>query len=207
MKTNNVKELILYQMNKTSKNTIYTVNDFYDFGTKSAVKTALFRLTNEGLIHRIYDGYYVIPYYSELIHEYSYPTAEELATKIAQKFVWNITPYGDNALNQTGLSSQVPKICEYLSDGPYREYEYRNRVIKFKHTSNRNISKYSLPLSLIIQSVKEVGKENITDDEINKLVLFSKKYVYEDLIKDTKSLPEWIYRVLVEIDKGVKNDR
>lgn len=207
MEKENISDLILLEMHKKPNNTIFSINDFYDLGSCSAVKTALFRLNKEGIVHRLIDGFYVIPYYSELIQEYSYPTADQVAQKIAEKYVWNITPYGDNALNQVGLSTQVPAIYEYLSDGPYRQYNYSNKVIKFKHTSNRMISKFSLSLSLIIQSIKALGKDRITPKDIARMSSFCKEYVNEDLLQNTKTVPAWMYKVLKEIDRGMKNGK
>lgn len=94
MRKENVSELILSEMKKTN-NIIFTISDFYDLGSRSAVKTALFRLHREKTILRLIDGFYAIQSYSELIQ------------KISEKYVWNILPYGENALNQVGLSEEV----------------------------------------------------------------------------------------------------
>lgn len=206
VKENNIGDLILLEMKKKPKNTIFTVSDFYDLGSKSAVKTALFRLANEGILHRLIDGYYVIPSYSELIKEFGYPSENELAKKIAERFAWTITPCGENALNQVGISTQVPYTCEYVSDGPYREYQYGDKIIKFKHTSNRSIKNYSMPLAILIQSIKAIGEQNINDQHILIMSLFVKRYIHEDIIKDTKSLPAWIYEILKRVKEKIENE-
>lgn len=200
----NISNAILLEMKKKPKNTIFTIADFYNLGSRSAVKTALYRLNKERTVHRLIDGFYVIPKFSKLIAEYSYPSVDQLARKIAEKYVWNISPYGDNALNQVGLSTQVPVVYEYLSDGPYRKYIYLNKTITFKHSSNRTISKFSFSLSLIIQSIKTLGKDNITAKEIGKMSAFCKKYVSEDLLQHTKTIPAWIYNVLKQINEEIK---
>ena len=89
------------------------------------------------------DGLYIKPKYSEILKEHSYPDASEVAEKLAEKFSWTISPLGDTALNYTGLFTQVPNDYIYISDGPYREYSYRDKKISFKNTTNRNISIYS----------------------------------------------------------------
>ncbi|MEF9921002.1 MAG: DUF6088 family protein [Erysipelotrichaceae bacterium] len=207
MKNDNISKRILLKMQEEPENTIFTISDFYDLGSRSAIKTALFRLTKEGTLHRLIDGFYVIPYYSKLINEYGNPSIDQLAMKIAEKYAWNISPYGENALNQVGLSTQIPTVYEYLSDGPYRQFCYSNNIIKFKHTSNRVVSKFSLPLSLVIQSIKALGKERITIKEIKRMSYFSEKYVQEDLLQDAKAVPAWIYSILKEIDKDMKNEK
>lgn len=179
---------------------IFSINDFYDLGTKNTIKSILYRLNEENEIARLIDGLYTKPKYSKILNEYSYPDANALAEKIADKFSWTIAPTGDTALNYTGLSTQVPNEYVYISDGAYREYMYRDKKIIFKHTTNRNITSYSKRLSILIQAIKTLGKDNISEEHIKKLAFFAKE-IQEDLIKDTLKLPFWIQEVLKKIQE------
>lgn len=180
--------------------TIYSINDFYQYGTKNTVKSILLRLNNENVIDRLIDGLYTKPNYSEILEEYSYPDANQVAEKIAEKFAWSIAPFGDTALNYTGLSTQIPNEYIYISDGPYRSYDYRGKKIIFKHTTNRNITSYSRELSILIQAIRALGEENISDVEINQLRKYAQQ-VPENLTKDTGKLPFWIQKVLFQIQE------
>lgn len=179
---------------------IFSINDFYDLGTKNTIKSILYRLNEENEIARLLDGLYTKPKYSKILNEYSYPDASAVAEKIADKFSWTIAPTGDTALNYTGLSTQVPNEYVYISDGAYREYLYRDKKIIFKHTTNRNITSYSKELSILIQAIKALGKDNISEEDIKKLAIFAKE-IQEDLIKDTLKLPFWIQEVLNKIQE------
>lgn len=179
---------------------IFSINDFYGLGTKNTIKSILYRLNRENKITRLIDGLYTKPKYSEILKEYSYPDINTVAEKIADKFSWTIAPTGDTALNYTGLSTQVPNVYIYISDGAYREYLYRNKKLIFKHTTNRNITSYSKKLSILIQAIKALGKDNITEENIKKLVLFSQN-IKEDLKHDTLKLPFWIREVLEKIQE------
>jgi hypothetical protein len=178
---------------------IYSINDFYYLATKNTVKSVLYRLEKEGKISRLIDGLYTKPKYSEILKEYSYPSVDSLAEKIADKYDWNISATGDLALNYVGISTQIPNEYIYISDGPYRSYEYRNKRISFKHTSNRNITSYSRELSILIQAIKALGKDNISKNNLEILADFSKN-IEEDLVKDTLKLPFWIQEVFREIE-------
>ncbi|MDI9518753.1 MAG: DUF6088 family protein [Bacillota bacterium] len=178
---------------------IYSINDFYYLATKNTVKSVLYRLEKEGKISRLIDGLYTKPKYSEILKEYSYPSVDSLAEKIADKYDWNISATGDLALNYVGISTQIPNEYIYISDGPYRSYEYRNKRISFKHTSNRNITSYSRELSILIQAIKALGKDNISKSNLEILADFSKN-IEEDLVKDTLKLPFWIQEVFREIE-------
>ena len=45
-----------------------------------------------------------------------------MAKAIARNYNWTIAPTGDAALNLLGISTQVPSKWEYVSSGPYKEY-------------------------------------------------------------------------------------
>lgn len=180
---------------------IFAINDFYELGTKNTIKSVLYRLNEEGKIVRLLDGLYTKPKYSKILKEYSYPNTNAVAKKIADKFSWTIVPAEDMALNYVGVSTQVPNEYIYNSDGDYREYLYRNKKIIFKHTTNRNITSYSRELSILIQAIKALGKDNISERDIKRLAFYAKR-IKEDLKKDTLKLPFWIQEVLRKIEEA-----
>lgn len=147
----------------------FSINDFYELGTKNTIKSVLYRLNKEGKVVRLLDGLYTKPKYSKILKEYSYPDINAVAKKIADKFSWTIVPAEDMALNYVGISTQVPNEHIYISDGDYREYLYRNKKIIFKHTTNRNITSYLRELSILIQAIKAFGKDKIGEKDIKRL--------------------------------------
>ena len=96
---------------------------FSDIADMNSTNVALYRLEKEGKIRRVIKGIYDIPVYSSLLDEYGVPDVEQAAEAIAEKVNWNIAPSGDTALNLLHISTQVPNVWEYVSDGPYRECE------------------------------------------------------------------------------------
>lgn len=185
---------------KSNKGKIYSINDFYELGTKNTIKSILYRMNEEKKITRLIDGLYVMPEYSEILQEVSYPDTTEIVDKIAEKFVWKISPTGDLALNYTGLSTQVPNEYIYISNGPYREYIIKEKKIIFKHTANRNIDFYSKQFSILIQAIKAIGEINLTNNEISKLAKYSKN-ISDEIKKYSYNLPFWIKKVLDKIEE------
>ena len=193
--TNQIEKIMSENQGK-----VFSINDFYNLGTKNTIKSILYRLNKENQITRLIEGLYIKPKYSKILKEYSYPDANEIAEKLANKFSWTISPSGDTALNYMGLSTQIPNEYIYISDGPYREYLYRDKKIIFKHTTNRNITSYSKELSILIQAIKALGKDNIGKEDIKKLAIFAKK-IKENFKEDTLKLPFWIQEVLQKIQE------
>lgn len=193
--TNQIENIISENQGK-----IFSINDFYELGTKNTIKPVLYRLNKEGKVVRLLDGLYTKPKYSKILKEYSYPDINAVAKKIADKFSWTIVPAEDMALNYVGISTQVPNEHIYISDGDYREYLYRNKKIIFKHTTNRNITSYLRELSILIQAIKAFGKDKIGEKDIKRLAFYAER-IKEDLKKDTLKLPFWIQEVLEKIQE------
>ena len=66
--------------------------------------------------------------------------------------------------------------------------------------TNRNITSYSKELSILIQAIKALGKDNINEEHIKKLAGFAQN-IKEDLKEDTLRLPFWIQEVLEKIQE------
>jgi hypothetical protein len=193
------QDKVLDEFRKSPKGTIFTNSDFLNYASFGTINKILFRLVEEHEIVRIAEGFYIIPEYSSIIKEFVFPAPGTFALKIADKYSWKIAPTGESALNAMGLSSQISNKYLYMSDGPYRKYEYEGRVIEFRHTTNRSISKFSKEFNLLIQAIKALGKENMNDEYIRKLSIYYKNFVKDDFKIDGKKLPAWIYEEMLII--------
>jgi len=175
--------------------TVFVAVDFVNVTDKKTVNMALLRLEEEGIILRIIRGVYYKAEYSDFLQEYIVPDPDKVAHALARNYGWTIVPCGDTALNVLGLSTQVPATWSYVSDGTYKEYIYDNTTIKFKRTTNKEISKLSYKTALIVQALKAFGKDNIDDVIINKLK--------NDLTDEERSaIYHAIKRLTYELDKG-----
>ena len=186
------------------KGTIFLTSDFTDLASSDAANRALLRLEEAGLIRRILFGVYEYPDYNEFLDEYVEPSPDMVARALARKFGWTIVPCGDTALNMLGLSTQVPAVWLYVSDGTYKEYTYGNTVIRFKRTTNKEISKISYKTALIIQAVKALGKENITDEIKNKIASTMTGEEKATMFTEAKYETSWIYDIIKDICGGAK---
>ena len=137
--------------------TAFSASDFLDIADANSVSQALFRIEKEGKIRRVMNGIYDKPAYSELIQEYGMPRIDKVADALARRFNWNIAPSGDTALNILHISTQVPNVWEYVSDGPYRDYMIGKIPLKFKHVMPREINGYSAITVMIIQGIRAIG--------------------------------------------------
>ncbi len=190
------------EISKKIPNELFTIKDFINIGSYDTIKRLLIRLETDGEIVRVIDGIYTIPKYSKLTNELVNITYHDLALKIADNFSWTVVPTGLHALNILGISLQVPVAYEYLSTGPYRSYFYNDKEIKFKNTRSSDISNLSYTSSLVISSIRTLGKNNINDEIISKLQVTLTSKEKETLIIETKKTTSWIYEVIKKVVKG-----
>ena len=186
---------------------IFVRSDFSDIADSNTVKQSLNRLIRENILRRIIRGVYEKPKYSKLLGEYVAADPNEVAQALARCYHWTIAPCGDTALNMLGLSTQVTVVWSYISDGPYKAYEWDKTRIEFKHRTNKEISGLSPMTILVIQALKTLGKGNIDAKVIRMLSRRLKKDEKVVLLTEATEATDWIYNVLKEICKGdEKND-
>ena len=163
------------------------------------MRRALLRLEEAGCIQKIMRGVFYYPRYSELIDEYEAPSPNKVAETLARKFSWTIAPCGDTALNQLGLSTQVPAKWSYISDGPYHEFQIGNITIEFRHRNNREVSGISKQTATIIQALKAIGKDNVTETHLN---IIRRRLSDEEkvcVLEEAKQAAVWVYDMVKRI--------
>ena len=186
---------------KSENGSVFVSTDFTDITDKKTVNMALLRLADEGLVKKILFGVYYKPEYNELLGETGAPSPNKVAQALARNFGWTIVPCGDTALNLLGLSTQVPSQWVYVSDGAYKEYTFDNTTIKFKRTTNKEISKVSYKTALTIQALKALGKENITEQVILRLKKILTDEEKEKMLAESKSATSWVLELIKVICK------
>ena len=185
---------------------IFTTSDFADISDYENRKKVLMRFANEGLIRRVRRGIYEYPKHSDFLNEYVATSPDKVAKAIARQYGWSIVPYGDTALNMLGLSTQVPAVWCYISDGSYKTYKYEKVNIKFKKTTNKEISKLSYKTALVIQALKALGKNNVDKIVILKIASKLNKEEKAKMYNEAKYATDWIYKAIRSIcDEDVNN--
>jgi len=176
-------------------------NDFSDFGTNVAVRHALSRLCKRDLILRLAEGIYLYPKIDkELGLGVLYPSIDTIAKAIAKKDKARIVPTGLYALNRLGFSTQVPANAVYLTDGSPRRIKVgKGKGILFKHTVPKNLAYKSDLAMLIVFALKEITKEKVTQEHLEKLKYVLQQVPKEEILQDIKLMPAWIKNLIVKL--------
>ena len=186
---------------------VFVNSDFADIADNNTVKQSINRLVQEGVLRRVIRGVFDKPQYSRLLGEYVAVNPDAVARALARCYHWTIAPCGDTALNMLGLSTQVTAVWSYISDGPYKTFQWDKTKIEFKHRTNKEITGLSPMTILVIQGLKTLGKENIDDKTIRVISGRLNENEKAALLVESTEATDWIYSVIKEICKGErKND-
>ena len=173
------------------KGTIVFVSDFAKLGSSENVKKVLLRLEKKQLLVRLAHGIYLYPKIDKELGVL-YPSAESIAEAIAKRDKIRIIPTGIFALQQLGISTQIPMNVIYLTDGAPRKIKVGKRTITFKKTAPKNLAIKNKILSNIVQGLKELGKESITDEIRQRINQALEKVPLEILKEEILNAPVWV---------------
>lgn len=189
-----VREQISNFIENQPKVSVFFPQDFKAFGTPEGIRIALYRMVKNKEIMRYDQGIYYRPEEDSIIGK-ARPSLREVAYAIAKRDKARIIPTGASALNLLGLSPQVPTKEVYLTDGSPRKILINRSVLLFKRTSTKNLSYKGELTSLVVQALKAIGKDSLTDDIENKVIQFLKKEDPETVLQDSVLSPNWITKI------------
>lgn len=193
--TKSVQNRIENEIKSMKRGSVLFPSSFDDIGNVEVVKKSLLRLENKKFLVRLAHGIYLYPKQDKLLG-ILYPTIEEIAVAIAERDKARIIPTGTTALNKLGLSTQIPMNIVFLTDGAPRSILVGKRTIKLKRTSPKNLAVKGEITSLIIQALKEIGKDNVTAEQLEKIKIHLEKEKQEIIEHDAKLAPVWISKIM-----------
>lgn len=190
-----IDDHIIMQFRSTARGTLFFTEDFISFGTAKAVSKVLERLANSGVVSRVARGIYA-DLETDPILGIIKPGADAIAVAISRRDRARIIPTGAIALNALGLSTQVPMNIVYLTDGAARKITIGKRKIIFKKTAPKNLAAIGDISKIAIQALKEIGKDNLSEQEERIILQHVAKEDPLRLEHDICLAPEWIRIIL-----------
>lgn len=182
--------------------TVFVTSDFADIADTNTIRQSIFRLVNDGILRRILQGVYEKPKYSRLLNEYVAVNPDAVAKALARSYHWSIAPCGNTALNLLGLSTQVTAVWSYISDGPYKNYEWNFTKLEFKHRTNKEITGLSYMTSLVVQALKTLGQSNVTANTIQVLSERLSDDEKQACLREATESTDWVYDTIRKICGG-----
>jgi len=206
LKLMSIRKEIEITIKNSDKGKLFFISDFSCIGEYETIRKSLQRLTKQKLILRLSKGIYYYPKQDKILG-IIYPSSEQIAKAIAKRDKARIIPTGSYALYLLGLSTQIPMNVVYLSDGSARKINIGKQIITFKKTSPKNLAINHELSSLIIQALKTIGENNITENECLKIkqIMENSKEI-EKITENIKFAPVWIQKTILQIIKKIANE-
>lgn len=176
----------------------FTVMDFEDLGSGDSIRHALSVLHKEKMIRRLAHGIYDYPQEHKDLGIIP-PNLSEVAKAIATKNGVKIQPSGAHAANLAGLSEQVPGRVVFLTDGPARKVKIGKQEIVFKKTTSKIMASAGTREGLIIQALKNLGKNQIDDVTRARTRRFLAASTNDEIRQNLKFAPAWVKKLVLEI--------
>lgn len=189
---------ILAAIHGRGRGSVFVPADFLDLGSRQSVDIALHRLARKGTIRRLARGVYDFPKDHPVLGPLQ-PSAEAVARALAGRDRTRLQPAGAYAANALGLSEQVPAKAVFLTDGPSRTVKIGPMTIQLRQTTAKNMAAAGRLSGLLIQALRELGKEHVTQErrEYLKRTLPAEKR--RELIKDLRLAPAWMHPLFREL--------
>ena len=190
---------------KRKAGNILFVSDFRGIGAETAIRKALSRLTKSGKLRRIAQGIYYVPQIDPVLGEL-WPSAEQVAQKVADKEKVHIYPTGVYALNRLGLSTQVPTKLVYLTDGVPRVLTIGKMKVRFKATTPKKLALKGPISRLVILALDEVDIREPDPERDQKLRNLLEQEDPKKLKHDLQLAPGRTYDYIVKLLKAPAHD-
>lgn len=204
---NGYTEQIRDRIMRDPMGTVYVNSDFTDIADANTIKQSINRMVHDGTLRRIMRGIYDRPKYSTLLGEYIAADPNAVAAALARSYHWTIAPCGETALNLLGLSTQVPAVWSYISDGPYKTYKWDNIEIVFKHRTNREVTGLAPMTIMVIQGLKTLGRAHVDAQTVRVISRRLSDNDRNTLLAESADATDWVRRVIKDICIGGNHDQ
>jgi len=198
-----IEDKIRNQIRSDEAGMLYFISDFAEHGNDVFISRVLSECVNDGLLLRIANGIYCKPIetrFGPLV-----PSVEELVKAIARRDNAQILPTGETAQNRLGLSTQVPMNSVYLTTGSARKLYLRGRTVTLKRSVPRNFACKNDFMAALIQALKSIGKDNLTEEHVGTIVGLLKEHLDDaTYVDDLKTAPIWVRKMVSEIIRNIK---
>jgi len=161
----------------------------------SVVTSALSRLVQKKVIRRLTHGLYDLPEVHPKLGEIM-PTTEKIIEAIKTSDAIEVQPTGAYAANLLGLSTQIPMRIELYTNGPKKTIQIGKQEIILKPTTPKNMISAGTKAGLILHALKQIGKDNVTDEMIKQIRSKIEEQDIKHIKKQIQFAPVWIAKIM-----------
>jgi len=91
----------------------------------------------------------------------------------------------------------------FLTDGPTRTVKIGTMTIQLRRTTPKNMAMAGRLSGLLVQTLRELGKENVTEERLEHLKQILPVDKRQELLKDIRLAPEWMHAIFRKLAEEV----
>jgi len=198
--TKTIVDQVINRITQHGRGWCFTLKHFVDLDSDTGVRSTLSRLVKVGTIRRLAQGIYDYPRENSVLGVLP-PKPEEFVKAIADKNGIQVQPSGAYAANLIGLSEQMPGRIVFLTNGPSKKITIGNQAIIFRTTTEKNMRHAGTKVGLVIQALKNIGKENVSPVMQVKIRKFLASSDQTECRQHLTYAPQWIRSLVLTIMK------
>ena len=179
---------------------VCTPKDFLDIGSRAAVDQALSRLVKAGQLRRVGRGLYDLPRISSALNRAAPANLDAAIAALARRDNIRVMPDGIVAANRLGLTNAVPAKADYVTDGTTRTVKIDGLTVRLRHARVNLMNWAGRPGAPVVQALHWLGPRAAGDPQtITILQQRLPDTVKRDLVRGTRTLPDWAVRIVGKV--------
>jgi Family of unknown function (DUF6088) len=140
----------------------FSIEGFYQLGSRVSVQKAMSRMAKEGEIVRVTKGMYVRPKPLPSVPSIKMTASpEQVAKAWAKERGFKLASQGLEAAYKLGFQTQAPVKTVLWSNGPTREFKVGNATVSVRHVSPKKLLWLGRPEGMLLRSIAVTNPETI----------------------------------------------
>ncbi len=186
---------IAHRVRHLPKGQPFAIKRFHGVGTKNAVYKAMAHLIKRGELERVYRGIYMRPKAGRYFAK-AHANPLQLISLIAKEKRLSLQIHGAEAVRKFGLSTQVPLIQIFYTNGANQSVFIGKAEVRLIHAPPMVMQHAGTKVGAAISALFYLGKDGATPDCLRAIL---NALDHEDLIKLLSSrMPAWMRIALAE---------
>ncbi|NQY74100.1 MAG: type IV toxin-antitoxin system AbiEi family antitoxin domain-containing protein [Candidatus Margulisbacteria bacterium] len=191
-----IKKIIEKEINK-NQGKPFSVRGLSKYGSDTAVRKALQRLSESGQIEQVARGVYYMPKINKYIGK-TVPSIEQIVSAVAESTAETVSVTGAHAALELGLTTQVPLKPIFYTSGTTRKIKAGSNEVLLKHVCPRKL-KYSHQLiGKVILALGYIGSKHATIQHIAAIQEKLPHNEFNRLVKNSHLMPVWMQMLFTQ---------
>lgn len=183
------------QIKRLGPGAVFTPAHFLEAGSRDSVDQALSRLHRAGAIRRLSRGVYDVPRSHPRIGPLQ-PSPDQVAHAVANDRHAQLQPTGPRAAYALGLTTQVPAVTEYFTDGRARAVRLGKLTVRLRRGTPTDMLLAGTRAGMAVVALRYLGRRSVDQAVLDKLSVALSDDDKRHLRTVRRKVPVWLSRAI-----------